>query len=157
MAAGLPGNWGTVKIGVDNNSTSTLGDQIRNGITPAQLATFPDGKIQLDQRSSPPSITFEGNPGISAGIKDDLTSIIGKPVYIPIYDHNRAATATTLIYRVIAFAPVRDLNVNLPGQSQVRDRPAGEDHRRPDGGLGGTAIGPLAGDFRLALLVERQS
>ncbi len=31
----LPGNWGTVKVGVSNNSTKTLGDQIRYGITPA--------------------------------------------------------------------------------------------------------------------------
>lgn len=114
VSAGLPGNWGTVNIGVSNNSTSTLGDQIRAGITPAQLATFPGGKILLDASLNPPSITFEGNPGISAGIKDDLTSIIGKPVRIPISSVS-SGNGDNATYTVVSFAPVRVLSVNFQG------------------------------------------
>src|SRR5262249_43982692 len=69
VASGSPGNWGTIKVGVSNNSTSVLSAQITDGITPAQLATFTNSTIQLDTSLSPPSITFSGNPGISAGIK----------------------------------------------------------------------------------------
>jgi Flp pilus assembly protein TadG len=114
VSAGLPGNWGTIKVGVSNNSTSILVDQIENGISPSQLATFPGGVIQLDTTLTPPSITFSGNPGISAGISSALQSIIGKPVMIPIYDQS-GGNGNNAWYRVIDFVAVRLLTVNFQG------------------------------------------
>jgi hypothetical protein len=114
VSSGSPGNWGTIKVGVSNNSTSTLSAQIQYGITPAQLATFPNSTIQLDSTQSPPSITFSGNPGISAGIKSALQSIIGQPVAVPIYDEN-GGNGNNAWYRVIAFQPARILSVNFQG------------------------------------------
>jgi Flp pilus assembly protein TadG len=114
VASGSPGNWGTIKVGVSNNSTSVLSAQITNGITPTQLATFPNSTIQLDTTLSPPSITFPGNPGISAGIKSALTSIIGQPVAVPIYDLN-GGNGSNAWYRVIAFQPARIMSVNFQG------------------------------------------
>jgi Flp pilus assembly protein TadG len=114
VVSGLPGNWGTVQIGVTDNSTSTLSAQIQYGITPAQLATFPGGVIQLDPTLTPPSITFTGNPGISAGIKSALDAIIGKPVSIPIYDQS-GGNGSNAWYRVVAFAPVRIMSVDFQG------------------------------------------
>ncbi|MEO6807838.1 MAG: pilus assembly protein TadG-related protein [Isosphaeraceae bacterium] len=119
VRSGNPGNWGTIKVGVSNNSTSTLGAQIRYGITPAQIATFPGGKISLDQKdtsTNPPTSyhNFGGNPGISAGIKDDLAAIIGKPVTIPIYDQS-GGNGNNAWFRVIAFAGVRIVYVNFQG------------------------------------------
>lgn len=113
---GSPGNWGTIKVGVSNNSTSTLGAQIRNGITPQQMATFPNGRIALDSSKSPPQITFSGNPGISAGIKDDLTSIIGKPVILPIYRPSLSGgRGNNAYYGVVKFQAARILSVNFQG------------------------------------------
>jgi Flp pilus assembly protein TadG len=117
VANGSPGNWGTIKVGVSNNSTSTLSSQIRYGITPQQMATFPGGVIQLDAGLSPPSITFSGNPGISAGIKAALNAIIGKPVLVPIYDQN-GGNGNNAWYRVIAFQPARILDVNFQGSNK---------------------------------------
>jgi Flp pilus assembly protein TadG len=114
VSNGDPGNWGTVKIGVNNNSTSTLNAQITGGITPAELATFPGGVLQLDPSLSPPSITLSANPGLSAGIQSSLTSIIGKPVTIPIYDQT-GGNGNNAWYRVINFAPVRIMAVNFQG------------------------------------------
>ncbi len=114
VGSGSPGNWGTVNIGVSNNSTNTLGEQIRNGITPTQLANFPNSTIQLDTGLTPPSITFSGNPGISGGIEDDLKSIMGKPVMIPVYDTN-GGNGNNAWYRVVKFAGVRILDVNFQG------------------------------------------
>jgi hypothetical protein len=114
VANGSPGNWGTIKVGVSNNSTSTLSSQILYGITPTQLATYPNSTIQLDQTQTPASITFSGNPGISAGIKAALTSIIGNPVVVPIYDQN-GGNGNNAWYRVIAFQPSRILAVNFQG------------------------------------------
>ncbi len=114
VSSGSPGNWGTIKVGVANNSTSTLGSQILYGITPAQLATFPNSTIQLDSTQSPPSITFQGNPGISAGIKDNLSAIIGVPVVVPIYDQS-GGNGNNAWYRVIAFQAARIMSVNFQG------------------------------------------
>lgn len=119
VSAGLPGNWGTINVGVSNNSTSIISAQIRYGITPAQLATFPGGEIKLtaDPSDGVPSITFSGNPGISAAMKDDLESIIGKPRAIPIYD-NSGGDGNNAWYRVIAFQPCRILDVDFQGASK---------------------------------------
>jgi len=114
VASGNPGNWGTIKVGVSNNSTAVLNDQILHGISAAQLATFPNGTIALDPTQTPPSIIFSGNPGISAGIKSALTSIIGNPVTIPIYD-TTGGNGSNAWYRVIAFAPMRLMSVNFQG------------------------------------------
>ncbi len=119
VATGNPGNWGTVKIGVNNNSTSTLGAQIRYGITPAQMATFPNSQItlsQVDNSTNPPTpyLMLDGNPGISAGIKDDLTAIIGRPSYIPIYDQT-GGNGNNAWYRIIGFGAVRVLAVSFQG------------------------------------------
>jgi Flp pilus assembly protein TadG len=114
VGSGSPGNWGTINVGVSNNSTSILAAQIEYGITPSQLATFPNSTISLDYSLSPPSITFSGNPGISAGIESALEAIIGQPVTIPIYDIN-GGNGNNAWYRVIEFAPVRILAVNFQG------------------------------------------
>jgi hypothetical protein len=114
VSSGSPGNWGTIKVGVSNNSTSVLSAQITGGITPSQLATFPNSTIQLDTTQTPPSITFQGNPGISAGIKSALTSIIGQPVAVPIYDEN-GGNGNNAWYRVIYFQPARIMSVNFQG------------------------------------------
>jgi Flp pilus assembly protein TadG len=114
VGSGSPGNWGTIQVGVANNSTSILSSQIQNGITPAQLATFPNSTIALDSALNTPSITFGGNPGISAGIKSALTAIIGKPVVVPVYDTN-GGNGDNAWYRVIAFQPARIMSVNFQG------------------------------------------
>jgi Flp pilus assembly protein TadG len=114
VSGGNPGNWGTIKVGVTNNSTSTLSSQIQNGISPSQLATFSDSKIQLGSGSNPPSITFSGNPGISAGIKSALDSRIGKTGYIGVYDQS-SGNGNNTTYRVVAFAAIRIMAVNFQG------------------------------------------
>ncbi len=124
IKTGNPGNWGTINVGVSNNSTSTVADQIRYGITPAQMATYPNSKIELDTSLNPPSLTFDANPGISAGLKDDLESIIGDPVTIPIYD-NSGDNGNNAWYRVVAFAPARVVDVNFQdGDKYVIVQPA---------------------------------
>jgi Flp pilus assembly protein TadG len=151
VGAGYPGNWGTIKIGVSDNSTATISAQIRYGITPAQLATYPGGVIQPDPTTG--TIQFEGNPGISAGVKDDLTSIIGKPIRIPIYDPAQTGgNGNNLIYTIIAFAPVRILKVNFQGKYKyVIIQPAGVPDD-PTQIWGGLVNGPLPQQYRIVLI-----
>jgi len=114
VASGSPGNWNTINVGVSSNGTSTLSAQIQNGISPDEMATYPNSKIALDYGLNPPSITFSGNPGISAGLKSALESIIGKPVAIPIYDQS-GGNGNNAWYRVIAFQTCRIVSVNFQG------------------------------------------
>jgi len=114
VGSGNPGNWGLVNIGTSDNGTSTISAQIQYGITPAQLATFPNSTIQLDTTLTPPSITFSGNPGIKAGIKSAVDAIIGNPVTIPIYDTS-GGNGNNAWFHVIAFAAVRVMDSSFQG------------------------------------------
>jgi hypothetical protein len=117
---GSEGNFGTINIGVSNNSTATLSSQIANGITASQVAAeFPNnGNIldKLDTSTTPPTPyhTFSGNPGISSGIKTDLTNIIGEAVTIPIYDQI-GGNGNNATYRVVTYLSGRLMYVNFQG------------------------------------------
>jgi hypothetical protein len=100
-----PGNSGTINVGVSNNSTKVLGDQIQYGITPAQIAAAGDITAPT---------TFSGNPGISDGIKDNLTAIIGKSVVIPIYS-SVSGNGNNLTYNIVAYQPFRIMDVQMTG------------------------------------------
>jgi Flp pilus assembly protein TadG len=115
VANGSPGNWGTLRIGVFNNGTATIGQQITDGITTTQLSNVPGG---LQLVGNPPSITLDANPGISAGLKDNLTAIIGQPVAVPIYDQVGGSGANAT-YRIIAFQPATILSVNFQGNPKT--------------------------------------
>ena len=68
-----------LKIGVpDNNSTATLVSQIQSG-SPRRSRDVPRRRDPARPNLTPPSITFDGNPGLSAGIKDALVDRIGRP------------------------------------------------------------------------------
>jgi Flp pilus assembly protein TadG len=103
------GNWGTINFGVTNNSSSILGTQVDSGITPTQMQTEfpPNGQVTTPH-------TFSGNTGISDGIKDNLTNIIGKAVAVPIYD-TTTGNGNNATYHVIAYAAVRIVAVNMSG------------------------------------------
>ena len=81
QGTGSPGNRGTVDIGSSNNSTAAIAQQILYGISPADLA-FHGGKLEFDSNGQ---LFLNGDTGISAGVKDELASIIGKPRIIPIF------------------------------------------------------------------------
>lgn len=105
-----PGNFGTVDIGDPNNSTADLSRQIRNGVSADDLAFFggqlvlgPDGTLQLT-----------GDTGLSAAIKDDLTSIIGLPRAIALFT-TVTGPGNNSVFTVVGFAGITILDVKLTG------------------------------------------
>lgn len=76
-----PGNFGTVDIGSPANSTSVISNQILYGLTESDLA-YHGGSLELGDDGI---IMLNGDTGLSAELKDPLTSIIGKPRAIPIF------------------------------------------------------------------------
>ncbi len=105
-----PGNFGTVDIGNPNNSTADISRQIREGANAEDLAYF-GGELRLD---SDGTLILQGDTGLSAGIKDDLQSIIGQPRTIPLFI-KVTGNGNNSRFTVVGFAGIRVLNVKLTG------------------------------------------
>lgn len=128
------GNRGTVDIGSSNNSTADISRQIRYGVNDADMAYF-GGKFDW----SSGNITLNGDTGLSAGIKDDLTAIIGQPRLIPIFT-SVSGPGNNANYVITKFVGIRVLDVQLTGnQKKVIVQPCS--FSDPAGVIGHTTIG----------------
>lgn len=84
--AEVPGNWGTVDIGLLNNSTRNIEDQTLLGLAQQDLdALDADGRIQGTGELRAP-VWLEAETGLSSGIKDTILGINGETRVIPLYD-----------------------------------------------------------------------
>jgi Flp pilus assembly protein TadG len=115
QGTGSPGNRGTVYIGTAQG-TSDIVTQILNGISPADLAVY-GGQLTFDSSGN---LYLSGKPGISAGAKAALTSIIGQTRMIPIFASVKfnGANAT---YDIVQFVCVRILSVDLTGSMSSKN------------------------------------
>ncbi len=104
-----PGNYGTVDIGSNNNSTADISRQINEGLNDDDL-DFYDGEFTL--ANGP--ILLNGDTGISNGFKDDLASIIGMPRTVPLFDDVYGPGGTST-FRIVRFAGIRIMHVSLKG------------------------------------------
>ncbi len=111
LGTGSPGNRGTVDIGGNNNSTADIARQITDGISAEDMAHFPDSKLEFDASGE---LALNGDTGISAGVKDELTAIVGKPRIIPIF-RQVTGPGNNAEFTVVQFAGVRVLHVKLTG------------------------------------------
>lgn len=117
-----PGNFGTVDIGSPNNSTADLSRQIREGVSADDLA-YLGGSLVL---GSDGTLLLNGDTGISAGIKDDLEGIKGRPRVIMLYS-TVSGNGNNAMYTIVGFAGVRVVYVKLIGsmsQKRVIIQPA---------------------------------
>ncbi|MFH1109139.1 MAG: TadG family pilus assembly protein [Planctomycetota bacterium] len=105
-----PGNFGTVDIGDPGNSTADLARQIRYGVSADDLAYY-GGELKLGADGT---LQLTGDTGLSAALKDDLTSIIGQPRSIPLFS-TVAGPGNNSIFTIVGFACIRILDVNLTG------------------------------------------
>ncbi|MBP7934346.1 MAG: hypothetical protein KA354_06825 [Phycisphaerae bacterium] len=105
-----PGNFGTVDIGSANNSTATLSRQIRYGINETDLA-YHGGELKLSESGT---LLLNGDTGLSAAIKDDLQSIIGKPRIIPLFTEV-TGNGNNAMYTIVEFVGIRIMYVKLTG------------------------------------------
>jgi Flp pilus assembly protein TadG len=122
QGTGLPGNRGTVDIGSSNNSTADIARQILHGISPADLA-YHGGSLELNDSGE---LELNGDTGISAGVKDELTAIKGQPRLIPIFS-KVVGPGNNAQYTIVHWAGVRIMDVKLTGamnQKRVIVQPA---------------------------------
>jgi Flp pilus assembly protein TadG len=110
QGTGSPGNRGTVDLGSSNNSTADIARQIVYGVNASDLAQL-GGQIALNSEGV---LYLNGDTGISAGVKDELASICGKPRVIPIFE-SVSGPGNNAVYTIVGFAGVRILDVRLTG------------------------------------------
>jgi Flp pilus assembly protein TadG len=110
QGTGCPGNRGTVDIGSSSNSTSDIARQIVHGVNASDLS-YHGGKLELDDNGE---LSLNGDTGISAGVKDELASIKGKPRIIPIFSEVEGP-GNNADYTIVAFVGVRIVDVKLTG------------------------------------------
>jgi len=118
-----PGNFGTVDIGSNNNSTADIARQILYGPNADDFSYLPGSVLEL---GSDGTVDLNGDTGLSAGVKDELAAIIGEPRIIPIFNQV-AGPGNNATYTVIGFAGIRILYVKLTGpmtQKRVIIQPA---------------------------------
>lgn len=110
QGTGSPGNRGTVDIGSSNNSTADITRQILHGISPKDLA-YHGGSLEFNDEGE---LDLNGDTGISAGAKDELTSIKGQPRLIPIFS-KVVGPGNNAQYTIIHWAGIRIMEVKLTG------------------------------------------
>ena len=112
---GAPGNRGTIDIGDSNNSTSDLSRQILHGISRKDFVDL--GKpLVFDENGE---LHLNGDTGISAGIKDELATLIGKKRIVPIFTEvSRQGNNAT--FTIVKFEGVRILDVKLTGKKSQK-------------------------------------
>ena len=111
QGTGSPGNRGTVDIGPSNNSTADLARQITDGITQDDL-DYIGGTLELNNDGF---LYLNGDTGISAGMKEELASIIGEPRTILIFREVNG-NGNNATYTIVGFAGIRITDVKLTGQ-----------------------------------------
>ena len=109
-----PGNRGTVCLGASNNSTATLNRQILYGLNANDLSYYPNNTLTCGTGT----LSLKGNPGLSAGIKAALESIIGQTRAIPIFTEVTGQGNNTT-YTIVKFVGIRILHVQLTGGNKV--------------------------------------
>jgi hypothetical protein len=110
QGTGSPGNRGTVDIGSSNNSTADIARQIVYGINASDMQAM-GGSIQFNADGD---LHLNGDTGISAGVKDELASIVGKTRFIPIF-RSVTGPGNNADYTIVKFVGVRVLAVKLTG------------------------------------------
>lgn len=108
---GSPGNRGTVDIGAANNSTTDISRQVIHGISKQDFVDL--GKPLAFNAAG--EIKLNGDTGISAAIKDELASLIGKTRIIPIF-RSVTGNGDGSTFTIVRFEGVRILDVKLTGK-----------------------------------------
>jgi len=96
-----------VDIGSGSNSTDDLSRQILNGLNQEYLSYLADGQIALP-------MYFEGDTGVSAGIKDELEAIYGDCRSILLFTTVESPGNNALFY-VVDMAGIRIMQVEMSG------------------------------------------
>jgi hypothetical protein len=118
---GGAGNFGTLNIGLASQGASFLEDQIRNGISAAELQTEfgTDELTFLDENDQPTTYLSTGNPGMSTAMKTILDARVGD--LIGFFLHRTVvANGSNATYEITGVRYGRILHVDITGSPTNR-------------------------------------
>jgi hypothetical protein len=126
----IPGNWGTVDIGGEENSTADLNVQIDVGLRQSDLDSLhatsspadPDGGPRIpDPSYMKAPIYVNSETGLSASLKDNLQAVVDSGDYkiIPLFD-TVTGTGDTAEYSIISWGVVKVTGVTLTGALKMK-------------------------------------
>lgn len=104
------GNRGTVNFGSGSNSTADLSRQILNGLNETDLSYFLNNELSVNDGP----LDVGGDPGISAGIKDELATIIGQQRAFPLFS-TVVDPGSNAVYTIVRFVGGTIVDVDLTG------------------------------------------
>jgi Flp pilus assembly protein TadG len=113
QGTGSSGNRGTVDVGEANNSTCDIARQIVDGISPQDMQALANDGRQLEFDANG-HLALNGDTGISAGVKDELASIIGQPRVIPVFS-TVVGPGNNAEYTIVKWIGIRIMDVKLTG------------------------------------------
>lgn len=159
----LPGNWGTLDIGADNNSTDDIKDQIRNGLRQYDLdALYASGRITTNEylQTADVSQFYSADPGWKASMQSPLEEIYGREKLIPIYS-DVSGNGENAEYRIVKWGVVRVKQASMTGPdykkyvkvTKVYTYDGGNLRAQPDLSYDGD-YGVVEGGFAAPQLVE---
>lgn len=105
-----PGNRGTIDFGHAGNSTADIKRQILYGLNEDDLEELGG---ELDFEALPRD--FNGDTGLSAGIKAELEAIKGQPRLMPLFSQV-SGPGNNAWYTIVKFVPIRIVEVQLTGK-----------------------------------------
>lgn len=154
----IPGNWGTVDIGNENNSTADLSDQIVNGLRQHDLdALHGDGRIPTNEYiDGDLDFDVQADTGLSGGMKHAVRQIHGQIRLIPIYN-GVSGNGNNTEFSVVDWAVCQVVDSNFKGakNTYVRVKKAflydGDLRPQPDLSV---SEGAIAGAYTVPVLVE---
>jgi len=118
----IPGDWGTLDIGSENNSTSDMGDQIVDGLDQSHLDYLKsDGRIDSSEYiDSQEPIWLQADPGISTGMKSYVRAIHGQNRIIPIYQELSNSGGNNLEFKITKWGVVKVIDSHWNGAQNTR-------------------------------------
>jgi hypothetical protein len=115
------GNFGTLNIGVGDQGTAEVEDQILNGITAEHMeAEFGTSALMFfDDYGEEQTYEATGNPGVSVGMRDSVEARIGDVVGF--FLHNDIVdNGSNAIYTICAIRFGRIMHIKLTGKPDER-------------------------------------
>ncbi len=110
----IPGNWGTVDIGSENNSTHDLNDQILDGLHQSDLDILYEAN-RIDQNThidATVDMWVNADTGLSVGVKQSVEQIHGEVRFVPIYSQNNGEPGNNLEFHITGWGIVTVVDSN---------------------------------------------
>ena len=111
----ISGNWGTVDIGHEGNSTHDLNDQILDGLHQSDLDILYEAN-RIDQNThidATVDMWVNADTGLSQGVKQSVELIHGEVRFVPIYSQNNGDTGNNLEFHITGWGIVTVVDSNF--------------------------------------------